>query len=669
MEVAGDAGVRPWLSLGWAWRATLIAGLAALAAHDGLGLGGAGTNHLFDRWIYDAVEVLAATGCLYRAVTVSRERIAWAFIGVALIATTTGDLLFDQLYNGSPPFPSVADAAYLAFYPACYLGIGLLLRERVSRFSASLWLDGVTAAAAAVAVAAAVLVRVVENSTHGSPLVVLTNIAYPIGDVLLLGLVVFVFSVTGWRPGRAWSLIAAGLLVVGFGDGIFLYQAATNSYSEGTVLDVSWPLALALIAFASWHAPVDKRTQALEERALLGTPIVCGIVAVAVFAAGTAGAVHPVATAFASLTVVLLLARTVLTLRENTTLLERSRIEALTDALTGLANRRKLLVDLERALEEAREDAPRLLALFDLNGFKRYNDTFGHPAGDALLARFAAKLEAAVAPEGQAYRMGGDEFCVIIPASEPLLARATTALSEEGEHFAITSAYGGVTIPGEAASVPEALRAADERLYRQKERLPSHRGAAHEPLMRTLAEREPELREHVEDVSSLALAVGRALGLEPVELEDMRLAAELHDVGKLAIPDAILQKPGPLDGPEWDFMRKHTLIGQRILTAAPALTSVGTIVRSTHERWDGGGYPDGLAGDEIPLAARIIAICDAFSAITSDRPYRVASTEEQVIAELRRCAGSQFEPRLVDTLCAVLEARENTMAEVIPLAG
>jgi HD-GYP domain-containing protein (c-di-GMP phosphodiesterase class II) len=213
------------------------------------------------------------------------------------------------------------------------------------------------------------------------------------------------------------------------------------------------------------------------------------------------------------------------------------------------------------------------------------------------------------------------------------------------------------------------LRRADERLYRQKELLPSHRGAAHEPLMRTLAEREPGLRDHVEDVSALALAMGRALGLESLELEDMRLAAELHDVGKLAIPDAILHKPGPLDEHEWDFMRQHTVIGQRILTGAPALTAVGMIVRSTHERWDGSGYPDGLAGEDIPLTARIIAICDAFSAITSDRPYRAASTEEQAIAELRRCAGGQFDPRLVEILCVVLETRENATAEVIPLAG
>jgi diguanylate cyclase (GGDEF)-like protein len=655
--------------LTWVWRASLIVGVAALAAHIGFGLGGAGSDHFFNRWLYDAVELLAALGVIVRGIAIPRERWAWILIGSALLATTGGDVLFDHVYDGNPPFPSPADALYLAFYPACYLGIGLLLRDRISRFSASIWLDGVTAAAAAAAVASAVLVGVVVNSTHGSTLVVLTNMAYPIGDVLLLALVFFVFSVTNWRPGRAWALIAAGLVAVSIGDGLFLYQTATNTYAEGTLLDISWPLSLALTAFAAWQKPGEARMRVLEERTLLGTPIACGLVAVAVFAGCAAGAVDPIAVVFASITVLLILARTALTLRENSALLELSRVEALTDSLTGLANRRKLLVDLERELEDARETDPRLLALFDLNGFKRYNDTFGHPAGDALLARLAGKLADAVAPFGSAYRMGGDEFCVIIPASEPLLARATSALSEQGEQFAITSAYGAVTIPGEAVSVSDALRAADERLYREKDRLPTRRSAAHEPLLRTLAEREPELRDHVEDVTLLALAVGRVLGLEGADLEDMRLAAELHDVGKLAIPDAILQKPAPLDESEWEFIRKHTLIGQRILTGAPALASVGTIVRSTHERWDGTGYPDGLAGEEIPLAARIIAVCDAFSAITTSRPYRVASTEEQAIAELRRCAGGQFDPRLVDTLCAVLDERASTPANVIAIAG
>jgi diguanylate cyclase (GGDEF)-like protein len=636
------------------WQAILVAGLALLGLHY-LVLVSEGGSRLYETWFYEGLELFAALGCIARAVLVRAERSAWFFIGAALLATTCGDVLYDFWYGGNPPFPSAADVAYLAFYPLLYVGIALLLRRRLSTFSASLWLDGLVAAAAAAALGASVLVEVVVNSTQGSRLVVVTNMAYPIGDVLLLALVVFVFSVTRWRPGRAWALIAAGLLLNVVGDAVYLYQVAVGTYVEGRYLDLAWPLSVVLIALAAWQRPGRASRVQLENRALLGTPIVCGLVATGVLVAATQLPVHPIALLLATITIVLVLARTALSFWENARLLEASRHEALTDSLTGLANRRKLLVDLDAALEAARDGEPRMLVLFDLNGFKTYNDTFGHPAGDALLARLATKLAATVEPAGAAYRMGGDEFCVLLPEPEPDIHRIAQALWESGEGFDVTSAYGAAVIPHDAATVSTALSVADERLYAHKELLAEiRRGTAHEPLLRTLAEREPELRAHVADVSSLAVRVGQQLGLAPDELEELRLAAELHDVGKLAIPDAVLQKSGPLDPTEWGFIHSHTLIGQRILGAAPALRPVGVIVRSTHENWDGTGYPDGLAGEAIPLVARIIGVCDAYSAITSNRPYRAARTPAEAIAELRRCAGRQFDPQVVELLCTVL---------------
>ncbi len=644
------------------WQAILVGGVALLALRY-LGHISAvgGSDRLYQTWFYEGLELLAALGCLARAAFVRAERSAWFFIGAALLATTCGDILFDFWYGGSPPFPSVADVGYLAFYPLLYVGIVLLLRQRVSTFSPSLWLDGLVAATAAAALAASVLVEVVVNSTHGSPLVVLTNIAYPIGDVLLLALLVFVFSVTRWQPGRAWTLVAAGLVLNAVGDGIYLYQSAVGTYVEGTYLDLTWPIALVLVALSAWQRPGRVPRVQLQDRALLGTPIVCGLIATGVLVAASQIHVHPLALVLASGTIVLVLARTALSFRENAELLETSRHEALTDALTGLANRRKLLIDLEHELDRALEGEPRTLVLFDLNGFKTYNDTFGHPAGDALLSRLAAKLAVAVMPDGTAYRMGGDEFCVLLPSREPDLQRVAAALCESGEGFDVTSAYGAALIPDDATTVSTALTVADERLYAHKELLAEiRRGTAHEPLLRTLAEREPELRAHVADVSSLAVRLGQRLVLAQEELEELRLAAELHDVGKLAIPDVVLQKAGPLDPTEWGFIHSHTLIGQRILSAASALRPVGAIVRSTHENWDGSGYPDGLAGEAIPLSARIIAVCDAYSAMTSDRPYRGAGTPDEAIAELRRCAGQQFDPQVVGLICTVLADEDET---------
>lgn len=649
------------------WQAILLLGLTPLGMAY-IGHFSPGGARLYQTWFYEGLELLASFGILARALFVRAERSAWLFIGAGLLATTCGDIVYDFWFHGNPPFPSPADVGYLAFYPLLYVGIVRLLRTRVSTFGASLWLDGLIAATAAGALGTSVLLEVVVRSTHGSPLVVGTNMAYPLGDVLLLALLVFVFSVTRWRPGRAWALIATGLILNTIGDAIYLYQSAVGTYVEGRFLDLVWPLSLLLIALSAWQQPGRVPRVELQTRSLLGTPVVCGLIATGVLVTATQLRVHAFALVLACGTIVLVLARMMLSFRENGLLLEASRQEALTDALTGLPNRRKLLVDLQDELDRARSGERRILALFDLNGFKAYNDTFGHPAGDALLSQLAARLAAAAAPLGVAYRMGGDEFCVLSTAPEPELRRVGDALCEGGEGFSVTSAYGVAVIPDDASTVSAVLSIADERLYAHKEMLAEiRRGMAHGPLLRTLAEREPELRAHVADVSSLAVRVGDRLGLLRDELEELRLAAELHDIGKLAIPDVVLKEAASLDATEWTFIQSHTLIGQRILSAAPALRSVGAIVRSTHENWDGTGYPDGLAGEAIPLSARIITACDAYSAMTSDRTYRAARTHEEAICELRRCAGKQFDPQVVDLLCDALAAENQPAANFAAL--
>jgi two-component system, cell cycle response regulator len=186
-----------------------------------------------------------------------------------------------------------------------------------------------------------------------------------------------------------------------------------------------------------------------------------------------------------------------------------------------------------------------------------------------------------------------------------------------------------------------------ENAHRQGK--PARPGEAARPviMLRVLAERHPELHEHVGVVAGLARAVGERMGMAGEQLDGVERAAELHDIGKIAIPEAIVNKPGPLDADEWRFMRRHTLIGERMLSAAPGLHSAAKVVRSSHERFDGQGYPDGLSGEQIPLASRIIFVCDAFHAMTSDRPYEPAQSVDSALAELDRCAGSQFDPEVV----------------------
>ncbi len=339
-----------------------------------------------------------------------------------------------------------------------------------------------------------------------------------------------------------------------------------------------------------------------------------------------------------------------LALREARRLAAALRHEGTTDSLTGLRNRRSLIEMLGRAAHGPREV---VFAILDLDGFKAYNDTFGHAAGDALLRRLGENLAAAVAPRGIAFRLAGDEFCILVPGGreqvEEVVAAARAGLTERGEGFEITATYGAVVVPTDAPGPTEALRIADTRMRTAKGLRPSspHR-QTHDVLVHILREREPWLGDHLRGVAQLAAAVGRAAGLEDDQLDALIRAAELHDVGKIAIPDRILHKPGPLDGGEWELMRRHPAIGERILAAAPAMGPVAALVRSSHERWDGGGYPDELAGEEIPLGSRIIFVCDAFEAMIEQRSYREARSPEEALAELRRCAGTQFDRGVVE---------------------
>jgi diguanylate cyclase (GGDEF)-like protein len=337
---------------------------------------------------------------------------------------------------------------------------------------------------------------------------------------------------------------------------------------------------------------------------------------------------------------------------------EESRRQALTDDLTGLGNRRRLLVDLERAIEQGTDHSPAVLAMFDLDGFKAYNDTHGHPAGDTLLARLGARLAAAFTESGSAYRLGGDEFCLIVHGSpselEEAIGHALAALTQE--HEEIRSSCGFVLLPREARDASTALRIVDQRMYAQKDdHRVSAKRQARDLLLAVLDQHAPELRPHCDWVGELAQSVAEQLGIDREEIDDIGLAADLHDIGKIVIPRSILHKPGPLDASEWEMIRRHTTIGEAMLNAAPVLASVAALVRSTHERIDGNGYPDGLAGEAIPLGSRIIAVCDAFDAMTSDRSYHDAIPREAAIAELEKEAGTQFDRRVVAAARRVLE--------------
>jgi two-component system, cell cycle response regulator len=644
-------------------RAVTVVGLCAYAAHSLTGLGGHALDGFFEDWVFNGLLLASSALCLLRAASSNVDRGAWSALGAGLGCWALGEILFtlDPAEVSTGSFPDTSDFLWLVFYPAAFLTLGLLVRARVRQFYPSLWLDGAVGAVAVAALACQFILPPIIAGTGGSLSSVVGDLIYPLGDLLLLCFAIALLALTGWRPGRVLGTVAVGLALSGVADGLSLYWSATG-HSGSSVFDSLWPASAVVLGCAAWQPARPSAVIGLHGRRLLVFPLVFAVAALGLLALQEAQPLQGPAYVLALLTIAGAIVRMGLTFSENLVLVDRSRHEALTDPLTGLGNRRRLLLALEDVLQSASARAPWALLLFDLNGFKRYNDAFGHPVGDALLTRLGAKLADAAEPEGQAYRLGGDEFCVLTRierrSPEATSAAAVAALSERGRGFDISTAYGCIMLPQEAQESSTALRLVDERLYADKRsRRPSDApDQLRDVLMQVIAESEPELPEHLREVALMAHALGRQMGMAGEDLEIMVRAAELHDVGKVAVPDAILEKTTRLDPGERAIVERHCEVGERILAAAPAMVPVARLVRASHERYDGRGYPDHRLGKEIPVGARILAVCDAFHAMTSDRPYHRAIDAAEAIAELRREAGAQFDPAIVEAFCTELAA-------------
>ena len=622
---------------------------------------------VFGRAAYESVLQVAALLCVARGALYSRERAAWVAIGVACMVWGAGDIYFQAVLAQMRqiPVPSAADGGYLAFYPLMFAGVILLFRARSGRTSAAQWLDGLTAALAAAALSAAVALDAVLGSIGGKPLAVATNLAYPVGDLIVLGVIAGAVVVCGVRGGRVWLCAALGISMFCVADALYLVQSAQGTYQVGAWFDVGWLAGPVLLAAGAWSDTPDKTARVRPGAGGLRQivlPMIFALISIGLLLYAGSEHLNWAARILAAASLGIVLVRLALTFRANAQVTTQRELESRTDALTGLANRRALNADLAAVVENASPDKAAIVAIFDLDGFKHYNDTFGHQAGDALLARLSTKLRESVTNGGHVYRMGGDEFCVLIESNEErfddAVQRAVAALVEIGDGFAVRSSYGAVHLPAEASDAESALRLADQRMYDYKGAgRASATRQSRDVLLQALREHAPELGDHTQGVRELAEAVTRKLRLDNAEVDRVGNTAALHDIGKMGIPRAILNKPGQLDNEEWAFMRRHTIIGERIVGAAPALADVATAVRATHERWDGTGYPDGLAADDIPLAARVVAVCDAFDAMISDRPYAASRSTSDAVIELQHCAGSQFDPAVVDAFEQVLADR------------
>jgi two-component system, cell cycle response regulator len=456
--------------------AVLFGGAALVIVHDWIEIGGPSLDTAINGIAYDAVVVCAGLACLTRALRGGPERGAWYAISASIFAWGAGEIWWTLYIEGNPnaPYPSPADIGYLAFYPLAAIGLYLLVRARAHELDRRLWMDGLIAALGTAALGAALLFEFVADRTSGSTTEVLTTLAYPFGDVLLVSLVVGVIALTRWRPGRTWTLLLGGLAVMAVADVAFTLQSYEATLPGGDWVEPIYLYSAVLLGAEAWQPQADR---ILPDARFDGwrEMIVPGIVAGAMIVLGVLQYLHSssaLTTILWSLTMLAVIGRLALSLRENTRLLEQVR----TDPLTGLGSQARLRMDLE--LRERSPEAPLTLILLDLNGFKRYNDSFGHPAGDKMLAMLGKRLKSAIDPPATGYRLGGDEFLVLVDGGiagrglerrDEIAVAAAEALTSEGKGFELSAAWGIASVPEEADSPAEAMQLADVRMYAQKE--------------------------------------------------------------------------------------------------------------------------------------------------------------------------------------------------------
>ncbi len=384
--------------------------------------------------------------------------------------------------------------------------------------------------------------------------------------------------------------------------------------------------------------------------------------------------------------------------------------QALTDALTSLPNHRAVMDQFSKELDRAqRYGRPLSILFFDADRFKRVNDTHGHAAGDAVLCQIGERAGSVLRGGDTLGRFGGEEFVILLPEADAREASvvaeriraavaavpATTSEVEGG--IAVTVSIGLSTYPTDGDAAQELLSQADEAMYVAKRlgrnqvrtaqearqmgadvelmallQQEGQREAAQQEgitserlreiytlrmiysLLSLLQRRDESLSAHAHAVSDLATTIAQTMGLAPKEVSRIGMAALLHDIGKVAIPDRLLQKADPLSSHERVLLRDHAELGAQILEASPFLYDLVPAVRHHHERWDGSGYPDQVSGEDIPLSARIIAVAEAYDAIQRVFPYQASRSSEEAMAELWRCAGTQFDPAVVHALWAML---------------
>ena len=633
-----------------------------------------------------------------------RDRLSWILIAAGIAGWGLGQVAwayYELIKGQETPFPSLADLGYLAMPPLMFGGLLTLpARPAPGGERLKIGLDALIIMASIATVSWFFLLGPMYTQADATPAEKYIGLAYPLGDLILMFALVGGVA-RGWiaRRSPVFILLVCGISAFVVADISFAYLTLHDAYLSGSPSDMGWPLGFLLVALAAlqrWAKGEQEPAAPLQDTRgdkaspLLGRlgqfapyGLVLGVMALLFYSRfQDRGLFANILVGASLLTIILVLIRQLVTLMENARLNRelRSRYEvakdlADRDAVTGLFNHRYFHTRLDELLEEAAAGGGQVgVVLMDINDFKLFNDTYGHPTGDDVLKLVAGGFAQLDYERMVPCRFGGDEFAVALPgADKPKTAEFVRRLSEwldsqafhgNGELIPIRLSFGYAVFPDHGTKRHQIVSAADSSLYEAKRsgvsvgagKVPSERQEVPrhgtltilESLITSVDNKDKYTKTHCDFVSEYAVLLSQALGLSAEVERSLAVAGSLHDVGKICIPDPILRKPGPLTEDEYETVKLHVPLAANLIQDVPRRKDVLDAVLHHHERFDGTGYAKGLKGEQIPWLGRIIAIADAFSAMTLDRPYRKALPVDRAIDELRRNSGTQFDPDLVE---------------------
>ncbi len=653
-----------------------------------------------------ALFCLLPAPCPKEALWKSRSRQIAIFCGLSMACYTVQQvyMIWPDFMHRPAPIPRVAaDVIALTAYPLLLAGIWRLPRRALSLpAQIRISLDGLMAVTSALTFSWYFVLGPTFLESQRTLEGKITNLLFPAGDILLASCLLLLGGRTGYFR-SVLLLFAAGLTIVVGADVTFSYISLHWTFVSGSLLDILWSLGFMLIGVAVWTSRQAMTFTRIEEEprrlpSLLSSlrpyallPLVGGLVLYTEQAPSQAILKHGVFWGALAL-ICLIIVRQVLALLENRELNARLEGLATTDPLTGLVNHRTFHVRLAEEAAMAQADGQSLaVVMLDLDNFKFFNDAYGHTAGDEVLRQITQALRESTTPQDTVGRFGGDEFALLIPLKtvgslrqgvsgggvqqglEASLRELFFQPPGSPSPIPLTVSLGVAIFPEEAATPLEALELADSRLLHFKtgggtdspaEQICREltRSLLGFPMLNALVtavdNKDRYTRRHSEDVLTYSLQIADQFGLDADIRQTIQVAALLHDVGKIGVPDRVLRKPGKLTDEEYEAIQQHPLMGAIIVGAVPGFEETLDTVRHHHERWDGGGYPFGLRGEETPMLARIVSVADAFSAMTTDRPYRKGMEREKALRILEEGAGTQWDPACVEALlCAYQPAR------------